>query len=94
MGGVSMNNKSVATEEILSMIAEISTSLDHLENAYGKAMNTTRCKLWAKQHKLVNDAQEAMEKAGEFWVENEDVSRPTPVKSIESIITPKILAEV
>ncbi|MFJ7745947.1 hypothetical protein [Peribacillus sp. NPDC097295] len=89
-----MNDKSVATEEILSMIAEISTSLDHLENVYGESMNTARCKLWAKQHKLVNEVQESMEKAGEFWVENEDVSRLSPVKSIKSIVNPKILAEV
>ncbi|MGE7601470.1 hypothetical protein ACQKL5_03085 [Peribacillus sp. NPDC097675] len=89
-----MNDKSVATEEILSMIAEISTSLDHLENAYGEAMNTARCKLWANQHKLVNEVQEAMEKAGEFWVENENVTISKPVRSINSIINPKILAEV
>lgn len=30
-----MVNKSVATEEILRMIAEISTSLDRLEISYG-----------------------------------------------------------
>ena len=89
-----MINKSVATEEILSMIAEISSSLDQLENAYGEAMNTARCKLWAEQHNLVDDAQEAMEKAGDFWVETEERSRPYPVRSIKSIVTPKILAEV
>ncbi|MFJ7636976.1 hypothetical protein ACIQZM_05780 [Peribacillus sp. NPDC097206] len=89
-----MINKSVATEEILSMIAEISTSLDQLENAYGETMNTARCKLWAEQHNLVDDAQEAMEKAGDFLVETEEISRPYPVKSIKSMMVPKILAEV
>lgn len=89
-----MVNKSVTTEEILSMITEISTSLDRLENSYGETMNTARCKLWAKQYNMVNDVQNAMEKAGDFWSDPREESQSYPVKSMKTIISPKILAEV
>ncbi|CAH0186299.1 hypothetical protein SRABI96_01560 [Peribacillus sp. Bi96] len=82
-----MVNKSVATEEILRMIAEISTSLDRLEISYGETVNTVRCKLWAEQYTLVNDAQEAIEKAEEYWVNTEGENHSfsfVPEKSIRT----------
>jgi hypothetical protein len=85
MGGVSMVNKSVATEEILRMIAEISTDLDRLENSYGETVNTVRCKLWADQYKLVNDAQESIEKAEDFWINTEEEFHSYPIKQEKSI---------
>ncbi|MDQ7863159.1 hypothetical protein RCO48_25285 [Peribacillus frigoritolerans] len=72
--GSAWSIKSVATEEILRMIAEISTSLDRLEISYGETVNTVRCKLWAEQYTLVNEAQEAIEKAEDYWVNAEGVN--------------------
>jgi hypothetical protein len=54
-------NKDVAIDEMLEMITDIHSSLDGLERAYGLAVNTERCKLWAEQYKIVNQAQEALE---------------------------------
>ncbi|AOH55472.1 hypothetical protein ABE28_014030 [Peribacillus muralis] len=88
-----MVNKSVATEEILRMIAEISTSLDRLELSYGETVNTVRCKLWAEQYTLVNDAQEAIEKAEDFWVNTAD-DRSFSFITEKSVNKPKILTEV
>lgn len=56
-----MGNKDVAIEEMLEMISDIHSSLDGLERAYGLAVNSERCKLWAEQYKIVNQAQEALE---------------------------------
>ena len=70
-----MVNKNVSTEEIIRMIAEISTSLDRLENSYAESMNAARCKLWAEQYKLVNGVQESLEKAERIWIENEEETR-------------------
>ena len=56
-----MGNRDVALEEMLEMISDIHSSLDGLERAYGLAVNTERCKLWAEQYKIVNQAQEALE---------------------------------
>ncbi|MGE7878389.1 hypothetical protein [Peribacillus muralis] len=88
-----MVNKSVATEEILRMIAEISTSLDRLELSYGKTVNTVRCKLWAEQYTLVNDAQEAIEKAEDYWVNTVD-DRSFSFITEKSVNKHKILNEV
>jgi hypothetical protein len=94
MGGVSMVNNSVATEEILRMIAEISTSLDCLENSYGETVNTVRCKLWAEQYTLVNEAQEAIEKAEDYWINTEKENHSYSITLDKSKRTHKILAEV
>lgn len=56
-----MGNRDVVIEEMLGMISDIHSSLDGLEKAYGLAVNTERCKLWAEQYKMVNQAQEALE---------------------------------
>lgn len=56
-----MGNKDVVVEEMLEMISDIHSSLDGLERAYGLAVNAERCKLWAEQYKIVNQAQEALE---------------------------------
>ena len=56
-----MGNRDVALEEMLEMISDIHSSLNGLERAYGLAVNTERCKLWAEQYKIVNQAQEAVE---------------------------------
>lgn len=56
-----MSNQDVMIEEMLGIISDIYSSLDGLEKAYGLAVNTERCKLWAEQYKMVNQAQEALE---------------------------------
>ena len=58
---MNVGNKDVAIEEMLEMISDIHSSLDGLERAYGLAVNSERCKLWAEQYKIVNQAQEALE---------------------------------
>lgn len=56
-----MGNKDVVVEEMLKMISDIHSSLDGLERAYDLAVNTERCKLWAEQYTIVNQAQEALD---------------------------------
>lgn len=56
-----VSNQDVMIEEMLGIISDIYSSLDGLEKAYGLAVNTERCKLWAEQYKMVNQAQEALE---------------------------------
>lgn len=60
-GGTDMENKDVSVNEMLEMIDDIHSSLDGLEKAYGLAVNTERCRLWAEQYKMVHQAQEALE---------------------------------
>ncbi|MCK1991272.1 hypothetical protein GW626_13085 [Peribacillus muralis] len=88
-----MVNKNVATEDILKMIAEISTSLDRLELSYGETVNTVRCKLWAEQYILVNEAQEAIEKAEDYWVNTVDGHSFSFITE-KSVSKPKFLTEV
>ncbi|MBT2649311.1 hypothetical protein J7E52_21810 [Bacillus sp. ISL-34] len=89
-----MVNKSVATEEILRMIAEISTSLDRLEISYGETVNTVRCKLWAEQYTLVNEAQEAIEKAEDYWVNAEGANHSFSIVPKKTIIKHKVFTEL
>ncbi|MDW7614668.1 hypothetical protein SC499_07985 [Peribacillus simplex] len=89
-----MVNKSVSTEEILRMIAEISTSLDRLEISYGETVNTVRCKLWAEQYTLVNNVQEAIEKAEDYWVSAEGVNHSFSIVLEKPIIKHKVFTEL
>lgn len=88
-----MVNKSVATEEILRMIAEISTSLDRLEISYGETVNTVRCKLWAEQYTLVNEAQ-AIEKAEDYWVNAEGPNHSFSIVPEKRMIKHKVFTEL
>lgn len=82
--------KDTAVEEMLEMISDIHSSLDGLERAYGLAINTERCKLWAEQYKIVNQAQEALE-AVEVSLKQSPVYSIKPEKLPNQInITPNL----
>ena len=82
--------KDTAVEEMLELISDIHSSLDGLERAYGLAINTERCKLWAEQYKIVNQAQEALE-AVELSLKRSPVYSIKPEKlSNQMNITPNL----
>ena len=85
-----MGIKDDAIEEMLVMIADIHSSLDGLEKAYGLVVNTERCKLWAEQYKIVNQAQEVLDAIEVSMKQSPVYSMKVEKKPINMNITPKL----